>query len=74
MCLLLVGRGWVGGVLTTKITAVAVAVEVKVEVDVALVVAVAVAVANVVDAALFETRLRSRMSLCRRGPWRQRWR
>ena len=63
---------WVGGVLTTKIIDVAVAVEAEVEVDVAKVVAVAMAVANVVDAASFETRLRSRLLPCQRGPWRRR--
>ena len=63
-----------GGVLTTKTIAVTVTVEVEVEVNVAMVVAVAVALANVVDAASFETRLRSRLLTCRRGPWRRRWR
>ena len=60
------------GVLTTRTTTVAMAVETEVEVDEAMVVAVSVSVANVVDAASFETRLRSRLLPCQRGPWRRR--
>ena len=43
LCLLLAGDGWVGGVLTTKTTALAVAVEAEADVDVVMVVAVTVA-------------------------------
>ena len=57
-----------GGVLTTKITAVAMAVAVEVEVEVE----VAMVIANVVDTASFKTRLHSRLLPCRHGLWRQR--